>query len=164
MMSESAKWSYPPPILLLTFKEIRDFAEIWNFFAGLTYDESVRQMIVPSPNFVTNIQNCSESVNPHCKCCSHNLSGLPDLWTVVQLRWISRSIRRAPTSFKIFQFLRQMFDSTMQDLFFYITISTIMSVCPSVQCTVYGVCHKFFFSLKSPWDHPPTSGVDPDPG
>ena len=34
MMSESAKWSYPPPILLLTFKEVRDFAEIWNFFAG----------------------------------------------------------------------------------------------------------------------------------
>ena len=26
------------------------------FLAGLTYDEWIRQMIVPSPNFVTNIQ------------------------------------------------------------------------------------------------------------
>ena len=39
----------------------------------------------------------------------------------------------------------------------YITISTITSVCP-----VYDVRHKFFL-LKSPWDHPLTTGVDPDP-
>ena len=43
----------------------------------------------------------------------------------------------------------------------YITILTIMSVCPfGVRCLV-SVCHKIFFSLKSPWNHPLTPGVDP---
>ena len=31
-------------------------------------------------------------------------------------------------------------------------------VCPSVRACV---CHKIFFLLKSPWNHPLTSGVDP---
>ena len=41
----------------------------------------------------------------------------------------------------------------------YNTISTITSVCPSVRPS--GVRHKKFFSLKSPWNHSLTSGVDP---
>ena len=44
----------------------------------------------------------------------------------------------------------------------YITISTITSVCPSAgfRFPVSVRCHKNFFSLKSPWDHLPTHGVD----
>ena len=41
----------------------------------------------------------------------------------------------------------------------YITISIVMSVCQSgVRPSVR---HKNFFSLKSPWNHPLTPGVDP---
>ena len=47
----------------------------------------------------------------------------------------------------------------------YITISTNTSVCPSSvrRPAVSGVRrrHKIFFSLKSPWDHPLTTWVDP---
>ena len=39
----------------------------------------------------------------------------------------------------------------------YITISIVTSVCPCVRTCVR---HKIFFSLKSPWNHPLTPGVD----
>ena len=45
-----------------------------------------------------------------------------------------------------------------QAQYIYITISTIMSVCPSVRSSVH---YKKFFSLKLPWNYPLTPGVDP---
>ena len=42
----------------------------------------------------------------------------------------------------------------------YITISTIMSVCPLI-LPLSACPSQFFFSLKLPWNHPLTPGVDP---
>ena len=43
----------------------------------------------------------------------------------------------------------------------YITISTITSVCPVSGVRSVFIRHKIFCSLKSPWNHPLTPGVDP---
>ena len=49
-----------------------------------------------------------------------------------------------------------------QALNIYITISTVTSVCVSILLLLRTyVRHKNFFSLKSPWNHPLTPGVDP---
>ena len=43
----------------------------------------------------------------------------------------------------------------------YITISTITSVCLSIRPSSGVRASQNFFSLKSPWNHPLTPGVDP---
>ena len=40
-------------------------------------------------------------------------------------------------------------------------LSVRLSVHPSVRPAGGVRCHKIFFSLKSPWNHPLTPGVDP---
>ena len=44
----------------------------------------------------------------------------------------------------------------------YFNRHVCLSICPSVRLSVCpSVRHKIFFSLKSPWNHPLTPGVDP---